>query len=104
MSEHENKYHGCLHPTCPICGKISPIKTKTYRGSVVDVYEFTDITLSNVHEGECRETAREYDKKRFALMEKFSKDKEVLLKPLVDKFNADLFLLDKEYLKGKIVT
>lgn len=94
MNEHENKYFGGFQPKCPICGEQSPIRTS----------EFVDISLSGVHPGDCHDKALEYDKKRFALMEEFSRDKEILLKPLVDKFNADKFLLDKEYLKGRIIT
>jgi len=77
---------------CPICGE----PTDLTKGICIYLGE------SRCNNPECYKKAKEWHLKKEKIMMDFSDEKERLLRPTRDKLDADLFLLNKEYLKGKI--
>lgn len=74
---------------CAICGGLV---------SQTHVWFFTNLDVCD--EEECRDRAKEYEKKKDDIIQNFVLEKERLLRPWKEKMEAELFLLKRDYLKG----
>jgi len=79
---------------CIVCGETFPLTELT---AATCIYTGG----SRCSKGECLTKARKWKQKRDEIISNFAIEKERILKPWIEKLNSELFLLDREYLKGK---